>query len=58
MALEEICKKLNLSENTIKHAFKRTQKNLTKKGLILIKKGYGKQSEYFLTISEKEIMYE
>lgn len=54
MTLEEICKKLNLSENTIKHGFKRTQKNLIKKGLILIKEGYGKQSEYFLTISEEE----
>ena len=58
MTLEEICKKLNLSENTIKHAFKRTQKNLTKNAPLLTTHPYPKQTEYSLTISDKEIIYE
>ena len=37
MTINEVAKELNLSVNTIQSKFKRTQKNLLKKGIILTK---------------------
>ena len=46
MTLQEVCKILGKSESTIINAFRRTQINLQKKGIILIKEGYGKTATY------------
>ena len=48
MTLQEVCKKLNLSEATIQHSFVRTQKNLAKKGIIIERYGTGKTAKYTL----------
>lgn len=48
MTLQEVCKILGKSESTIVNAFKRTQINLQKKGIILIKEGYGKTANYII----------
>ena len=45
MNLQEICKKLNLSETTLITSFQRTKTNLEKRGILLIKKGQGKKAE-------------
>ena len=54
MTLQEVCKILGKSEITLINAFKRTQENLKKKGIILIKTGYGDKADYQI-IYEKEI---
>lgn len=55
MTLQEVCKVLGKSESTIVNAFKRTQINLQKKGIILTKEGYGKTATYTITYEgEKE----
>ena len=46
MTLREVAALLGKSEKTIKYSFKRTQENLRKKGIILMKWGYGKDAEY------------
>ena len=46
MTLREVAALLGKSEKTIKYAFKRTQENLRKKGIILMKWGYGDKAEY------------
>lgn len=46
MTLQEVCKILGKSEITLINAFKRTQENLKKKGIILTKEGYGKKANY------------
>ena len=46
MTLQEVCKILGKSETTLITSFKRTQENLAKKGIILIKTGQGKNAEY------------
>lgn len=46
MTLQEVCKKLGKSETTLITSFKRTQENLRKKGIILLKKGQGKKADY------------
>ena len=53
MTLEEVCKVLGKSEITLINAFKRTQENLKKKGIILLKEGYGKKANYTI-IYEKD----
>lgn len=53
MTLKELCKVLGKSESTMKHAFPSTCKNLLKKGIIIIKKGYGKKAEYFIKYKEE-----
>lgn len=55
MKLDEVCKVLGKSESTIKNAFKRTQKNLAKKGIILTKEGVGKDAEYIITYNSNNI---
>lgn len=52
MTLNEVCKILGKSEITLTTSFKRTQQNLLKKGIILIKEGQGKKANY--TIKYKE----
>lgn len=46
MTLQEVCKVLGKSESTLINTFKRTQNNLRKKGIILLKEGYGKKANY------------
>lgn len=46
MTLQEVCKILGKSETTLIGAFHRTQENLKKKGVILIKEGIGKNANY------------
>lgn len=46
MTLQEVCKILGKSEKTLKYSFLRTQKNLAKKGIILIKTGQGRNANY------------
>lgn len=48
MTLQEVCKILGKSETTLITSFKRTQINLAKKGIILIKKGKGKTANYII----------
>lgn len=53
MTLLEVCKILGKSETTLITSFKRTQANLAKKGIILIKNGIGKNADYQI-IYEKD----
>lgn len=46
MTLEEVCRRLGKSKSTIVNSFYRTQENLKKKGIILLKEGYGKKANY------------
>lgn len=46
MTLQEVCKYLGKSESTLVNSFYRTQENLKKKGIILLKEGYGKKASY------------
>ena len=46
MTLQEICKILGKSETTLISAFRRTQKNLKKKGIILTQEGEGRNANY------------
>ena len=48
MTLKEVCKILGKSETTLITSFKRTQENLRKKGIILIKEGQGKKANYII----------
>ena len=54
MTLEEVAMRLGKSEATLRTKFKRTQENLKKKGIILIKTGYGDKADYQI-IYQKEI---
>ena len=54
MTLEEVAMRLGKSEVTLRTKFKRTQENLKKKGIILVKMGYGDKADYQI-IYEKEI---
>lgn len=54
MTLEEVTMRLGKSEVTLRTKFKRTQENLKKKGIILIKTGYGDKADYQI-MYEKEI---
>ncbi len=54
MTLQEVCKILGKSENTLINAFKRTQTNLAKKGIILTKEGYGKKANYTITYKKDD----
>lgn len=46
MTLKEVSLLLGKSESTLKRNFARTQANLKKKGIILMKWGEGKNAEY------------
>ena len=48
MTLQEVCKILGKSEITLTSAFNRTQENLRKKGIILLKNGIGKNADYII----------
>lgn len=54
MNLQEVCKLLGKSELTLTTSFKRTQENLLKKGIILIKKGRGKKATYDIQHKEED----
>ena len=53
MTLEEVAMRLGKSEVTLRTKFKRTQENLKKKGIILVKTGYGDKADYQI-IYQKE----
>ena len=53
MTLQEVCKMLGKSETTLIGSFKRTQENLAKKGIILIKEGQGKKANYTIIYKEE-----
>ena len=52
MTLQEVCKILGKSENTLITSFNRTKANLEKKGIILIKEGIGKNAQYYIEYKE------
>lgn len=54
MTLQEVCKILGKSEKTLIYSFKRTQLNLAKKGIILLKTGIGKNADYQITYEEND----
>ena len=57
MTLQEVCRRLGKSESTIINSFYRTQKNLKnlkKKGIILLKEGYGKKTNYTIIYEGEE----
>lgn len=54
MTLKDVAMRLGKSEVTLRTKFKRTQENLKKKGIILIKTGYGDKADYQI-IYQKEI---
>lgn len=54
MTLQEICKILGKSETTLIGSFKRTQENLKKKGIILLKEGQGKKANYTIIYEEND----
>ena len=55
MTLQEVCKILGKSEKTLIYSFKRTQLNLAKKGIILLKSGIGKNADYQIIYRENDI---
>ena len=54
MTLQEVCKILGKSETTLITSFKRTQENLKKKGIILLKEGQGKKAHYTIIYKEND----
>lgn len=46
MTLQEAAAQLGISEITLSRNFPRTQQNLQKKGIIVMKWGWGKKAEY------------
>lgn len=54
MTLQEVCKVLGKSETTLIGSFKRTQENLKKKGIILLKEGQGKKANYTIIYEEDD----
>lgn len=52
MTLQEVCKILGKSETTLIGSFKRTQENLKKKGILLLKEGQGKKANYTIIYEE------
>lgn len=46
MTLREVAAMLGKSESTLQRNFRRTQENLRKKGILLMKWGEGKDAEY------------
>ena len=54
MTLQEVCKILGKSETTLIGSFKRTQENLKKKGIILLKEGQGKKANYTIIYEEND----
>lgn len=49
MNLEEFCKKVGRSENTVKKNWLRTKENLAKKGIIATRVGSGDNAEYYIS---------
>ena len=58
MTLKEVCRRLGKSESTIVNSFYRTQENLKKKGIILLKEGYGKKANYTIIYEGEDEKYE
>ena len=54
MNLREVCKILGKRETTLITSFKRTQENLKKKGIILLKEGQGKKANYTIIYEDNK----
>jgi len=54
MTLSELAKYFNYSESSLKANYKRTVKNLSKKGIFIIKTGYGDTATYQIIYKEIE----
>ena len=52
MTIKEVALQLGLKESTLKRNFPRTQETLRKKGIILMRWGYGKKAEYDIEYEE------
>ena len=52
MTLSELAKYFNYSESSLKANYKRTIKNLSKKGIFIIKTGYGDKANYQIVYKE------
>lgn len=54
MTLQELCRLIGKSENTLKSSFNRTKKNLEKKGIIINKSGRGDNADYSIAYVKGE----
>ena len=52
MTIKEVALQLGLKESTLRRNFPRTQETLRKKGIILMRWGYGKKAEYDIEYEE------
>ena len=52
MKLHELAEYFGYTESSLKANYKRTVNNLAKKGIIIIKKGYGQDAEYYIKYKE------
>lgn len=52
MTLQELCKKINRSQNTLKRSFNRTVDVFKKKGILITKTGIGDKADYQITYDE------
>ena len=52
MTIKEVALQLGLKESTLRKNFPRTQETLRKKGIILMRWGYGKKAEYDIEYEE------
>ena len=58
MTLKEVCLTLGKSESTILRNFSRTQQNLKKKGILLMKWGEGRSAEYEIEYEALDMLEE
>ena len=58
MTLREAAALLGLHESTLKKNFYRTQRNLQKKGILLMKWGVGKDAEYEIEYERYDMLEE
>ena len=54
MTIEELAEYLNISINTLKYSFPRTQKNFLKRGIYIKKRGRGESATYTIEYVNRE----
>lgn len=52
MTLQELCKKINRSQNTLKRSFNRTVERFKKQGILITKTGIGDKADYQIIYDE------
>ena len=52
MTLQELCKEINRSQNTLKRSFNRTVEVFKKKGILITKTGIGDKADYQIIYDE------